>query len=108
MLDGAKQMIYNHNNNGNERKINMVTDEIIERRFRYRLNKHGMKLHKEVNAWGKPWYYITDEDDQERPDDDDQNRWLSFSEVESFVEKLAQEDAEYQAEQRLKRKESKF
>lgn len=85
----------------------MISDETFERRFRYRLNKHDMKLHKEKNYYGIPVYYITSYEFPARPEDDDNYRWMTFDEVERYVAKLAEQDAEYQAEQRLKRREDK-
>lgn len=83
----------------------MVETTTIERRFRYRLKLHGLTLHKEKGVNGATYYYITDEINDARPNDDDPDRWFSFSQLESYCAELAEKDAEYFAEQRRKRAE---
>lgn len=69
----------------------MVTDVQIERRCRYRLDKHGMKLHKEKNEYGQPVYYITSWEYPDRPDDDDTRSWLSLDQVLNYCEELKED-----------------
>lgn len=83
----------------NEAKF--ADETTLEKRFRYRLKVHGMTLHRETDDYGKAVYYITDEVDTDRPEDNDPYRWLSFSEVESYC-------AEYYAEQRAERRAKRF
>ena len=85
-----------------ERK--MIDIRTIERRFRYRLGKRGWTLHKETNDYGDPVYYITDDVDAERPDDNDNNRWFTFNELERYCAELAEEDEQYYAQQREERR----
>lgn len=88
----------------NEGDYKIVDEATLERRFRYRLKVHGMTLHKEKDEYGKSVYYITDEVETGRPDEDDQYRWLTFSDVESYCAELAEKDAEFFAEQRAERR----
>ena len=81
----------------------MIDIATVERRYRYRLKLHGLSLHKVKNDYGDPVYYLTDEGDDTRPDDDDPNRWFSFDQLSEYCAKLAEKDAEYFAEQREKR-----
>lgn len=83
--------------------INSAIDERIERRCRYRLDKHGMKLHKERNERGEAVYYLTDEINTERPDDDDGYRWLTLSELLEYCEELAEKDSLARAEEAERR-----
>lgn len=78
----------------------MLIDCDIERRCRYRLRLHGMRLRKERDSYGRPIYYIINETDDERPDDDDTYRWLSLDRVLKYCEELAEKDAEEKAEQK--------
>lgn len=83
----------------------MLTDTQIERRCRYRLAVHGMKLRKAKNDYGTTVYYIVDDFNTDRPEDDDPYRWMNLDMLSCYCTKLAERDAEHYAEQRLRRKE---
>lgn len=82
-----------------ERK--MISISTIERRFRYRLKLHGLTLHKAKIDSGDSMYYISEEGFDDRPDNDDPNRWLTFDQLECYCTKLAEKDAEYAKERHL-------
>ena len=79
----------------------MTDERTIERRARYRLWRHGLRLHKQHNDRGEPVYYFSEiGGDQSAPADDDFYRWHSLKRLLDYVEELAEKDAEKQAEQR--------
>ena len=76
-----------------------TTTDVIEHRARYRLKRHGLRLHKQHNDRGEPMYYISEiGGDQSAPADDDFYRWHSLNRLLDYVEELAAQDAEYYAE----------
>ena len=82
----------------------MVSDETLERRYRYRLGLRGWKLHKEQRDDG-PVYYITDGVEvshDERPDEMEANRWFTLYKLGAFCEDLAEKDKLYYEEEREK------
>ena len=81
--------------------VNRAIDDRIESRCRYRLKQHGLKLHREWNELrGEPVYYLTDETNTERPDDEDNNRWLLQSELLAICEELVEKDSLAKEEER--------
>ena len=82
----------------------MVSTSTLERRYRYRLKQHGLILHKEKNDYGEVVYYLTDENNPDRPDDNDNHRWYNFKGIEEYCQELAEQDEIYYAEQRNERR----
>lgn len=70
-----------------------------ERRCQYRLGRHDIKLHKEKNERGEPVYYLTDEINNDRPDDNDQYRWFTLHEIINYCEELEEKDNLARAEE---------
>lgn len=77
-------------------------DFLLERRCRYRLGLHGLRLHK---LRDKDTYYVTEASNDERPDPDDPYSWQPLGKVEEYCEELEQKDAEYYAERRAEMRE---
>lgn len=73
----------------------MVTDYMIERRIRYRLERHGMKMRKCYDTATHKYSYFIYEigGDDTRPDDSDSNRWFSLDELLNYCEELAEEES---------------
>ena len=74
----------------------MVTDYLIERRIRYRLERHGMKMHKCYDtATHKTSFFIFEiGGDDTRPADDEQHRWFSLEELNNYCEELEEKEKE--------------
>lgn len=105
---GKKAIIkYVANNKGESVNafINRAIDEALykegnknmmnqERRIRYLLNKHGITLHKERADNGDEVFYMTDAENEDRPDAEDERRWFSLGEIEAYCEKLKLQEKE--------------
>ena len=77
----------------------ILSDLDIERRCRYRLGLHGLRLHKERDDYGRYWYYISKSRDDERPEDNSM-RWMKLDGLLNYCERLEEKDREYAAEMR--------
>lgn len=71
----------------------MITDANIERRIRYRLKKHGMKLHK-VNNFGNVWYQVLEIDEDPKDHADDEHGWFTLEKLLEYAEELAEKEHE--------------
>lgn len=71
----------------------MITNENIERRIRYRLKKHGLKMHK-VNNYGNVWYQVLEIDDDPKEHADDEHGWFTLDKLLEYAEELAEKEHE--------------
>ena len=76
----------------------MNTDYLIERRCRYRLAKHSMKMHKKGNIRNCFYYAVYDEGDAIRDISDEAYRKLDS--VAEYCGKLELQEKEYREQKR--------
>lgn len=69
----------------------MLTDKNIERRIRYRLRKHGMKMHK-VNDHGRVIYQILEIGEDPKDHADDDYGWFTLDKALDYAEELAEKE----------------
>ena len=72
----------------------MITDKNVERRCRYRLARHGLKVHKVKECCGPVFFACYDDDDPPEW----QRHYMDLYELLDFAEVLAEKDAEYKAD----------
>ena len=70
----------------------MASDLNIERRARYRLKKHGMKLHKTKNDYGETWYQVLGIDDDPKEHTDDEYGWYKLNGLVDYMLELEEKD----------------
>ena len=71
----------------------MLTDTNIERRCRYKLQKHGMRMHKETNEQGRAVYCLYDIGGNDtRLDDLEHGRWFFIEELLAYCEELEEKE----------------
>lgn len=76
--------------------MGILTDREIERRCRYRLARHGLKMKKLTGDDGFPVYYLYENGgDDTKPDDKDSYRWFSQKKLIDYCEELAEKETEY-------------
>lgn len=75
--------------------MGILTDRDIERRCRYRLARHGLRMKKLEGNDGRPVYYLYEiGGDDSKPDEDDHYRWFSQDKLIDYCEELAEKEAE--------------
>ena len=79
-------------------KKRVLTDADIERRCRYRLSLHGLKMHKVKGDYGSAYYLYEDGDDDSEPEDD--FRYMTLDQVYDYCGELAEKDAERRYDER--------
>lgn len=71
----------------------MGNDLQLERRIRYRLKKHGMKLHKTPrNEYGDVWYQVLDTNEDPKDHADDEYGWYKLDKLWEYCGELEQEE----------------
>ncbi len=70
----------------------MVTDKDIERRCRYRLAKHGLRVHKVAGNNGPIYYVYEDGADDSIPEDD--RAFMRLEKLLDYCEELAEKEAD--------------
>ena len=55
----------------------------------------GYELHKEELDKQKTYYYVTDECDKGRPEENEEYRWMSETELNSFLAELSEKNSGY-------------
>ena len=68
----------------------MITDKQIERRCRYRLEKHGLRAHK-INSLGEPLYHVYYIGEDERIPDDEAS-FFTLRRLQDYCERLAERE----------------
>ncbi len=79
----------------------VITDRNFDRRCRRRLEKHGLRMHKE-NGENGPFYYLYEiGGDDSRPDDIESYRWMSADDLLNYCGELEQQEAEEKERQKF-------
>lgn len=71
-----------------------LTDADIERRCRYRLSRHGLRMKKVKGEQGPVYYLYEDGGDDTQPDDNDSYRWFDLHSLLDYCEELQEKEAE--------------
>lgn len=79
------------------------TDSMIERRCRYRLSMHGLRMHKRKTNDGESYYYLYEHGQDDSPPEED-DRYFTLKRLIDYCEDLAEKDSEYYAMQRENRR----
>ena len=69
----------------------MLTDIQIERRCRYRLSRHNLRVHKVAGNHG-PLYFAYEIDGDDSPPDREFGRYMSLWGLLNFAEELAERE----------------
>ena len=72
----------------------MITDTNIERRCRYRLARHGLRVHKVKSCYGPVFFACYGDDNPPEW----QRHYMDLDGLLDFAEVLAEKDAEYRAD----------
>lgn len=81
----------------------MITENKIERRCRYRLRLHGMKMHKTLNDLNTPVYYVIEEYLDEWPKySEDKGSWYNLDGLRVLCEELQEKDEIAREENRMR------
>ena len=75
----------------------MITDMNIEKRCRYRLARHGLRVHK-MEGIREPIYYAYEVGGDDSPPDPETGHYMSLWNLLELAEYLAEKEAEYKAE----------
>lgn len=104
ILPNGDEVLDNRFGNDEMRATNMqyLTDAAIERRIRYRLNRHNMRMHKIDGFNGPVYYFYTIGEDDSVPDDNE-GRFFTLMQAAEYCEELEQKEAEWSEEQRARR-----
>ena len=70
----------------------VVSDEMIERRCRYRLARHGLRMHKVQGASGPYYYCYENGTDDTAPDSD--TAYFTLDKLLDYCERLKEREAE--------------
>ncbi len=69
----------------------MITNEVIERRCRYRLAQHGLRFHKSRGNTGAVYYIYESGEEDSVPEED--CRFLDLEQLLAFCEELQEKTA---------------
>ena len=86
---------------GMKQTSHYLTDEDIERRCRYRLKRHGLRMHRRKNADGTTFYWLYEiNGDDSEPDANnplEAQRFFTLKRLINYCETLQEKEADWKA-----------